>query len=148
MEHVSCMHSTYMQNVLFLGFATDLENVGGVEDDGVDARHLLEQHESQRYQQRLQVAAGEELEGVGLLLLALDVDLLDGGEFLGDVGALAPEPLQGLAGLLRLVLGYVPPWSLGYEEHQEKEAHRYDHAEERQPGPVEVHARHGTDEDT
>ena len=104
------------------------EDLDGVEDDGIDAGHLLEEHQSQRDQQGLEIAALQEFveRSLGSLSLALDVHLLDGGELVAYVGVASAEPLQGLPGALRLALADVPPRGLGDHDHQQGERDRQD----------------------
>lgn len=82
-----------------------LKNFGSVEYDGVDTGHLLEEHEADGDEERLDVGAVEELaaaRGVARVLLGLGRHTLDLAHLVRNVSLAATQPLQCLARLLGL----------------------------------------------
>ncbi|CAL7946700.1 unnamed protein product [Xylocopa violacea] len=103
-----------------------LKNLDGIEYDRVDSRQLLEEHQAERDQKRFQMTLLEEYHERALRHVAFtfDVQFLDGGQLVGDIGALASQPLQRFSCPLRFPFRDVPSRSFGNGEHQYHERDR------------------------
>ena len=121
--------------------ACELQDLGRVVHDGVDAGGLVDHGQEDADQQQLAQPRGPqdvaESLARGLLLLLVLVGLDHLHEFVRDgaVLGLHPDPLEGPDGVVEALLGQVPARGLGHEADPDPQGHGRDRAQEEHPPP-------------